>query len=82
MRGDCALGVVRTDHDCPDRAGIDGGGVFKEAIASLCKEIFDTDRGLPLANKKNKCYPNPHSYTQNMSQPFSLPLAKAHDIRP
>lgn len=44
------------------RAGIDGGGVFKEFLTSLCKEVFDTDRGLWLANKKNEIYPNPHSY--------------------
>jgi ubiquitin-protein ligase E3 C len=44
------------------RAGIDGGGVFKEFFTSLCKEVFDTDRGLWLANKKNELYPNPHAY--------------------
>ena len=44
------------------RAGIDGGGVFKEFLTELCKEVFDTDRGLWLANKKNELYPNPHSY--------------------
>ncbi|PCH39963.1 HECT-domain-containing protein [Wolfiporia cocos MD-104 SS10] len=43
-------------------AGIDGGGVFKEFLTSLCKEVFDSDRGLWLANKKNELYPNPHSY--------------------
>lgn len=50
------------------RAGIDGGGVFKEFLTELCKEVFDTDRGLWLANKKNELYPNPHSYaTESMS---------------
>ena len=44
------------------RAGIDGGGVFKEFLTSICKEVFDTDRGLWLATKKNELYPNPHSY--------------------
>lgn len=44
------------------RAGIDGGGVFKEFLTSLCKEVFDTDRGLWLATKQNELYPNPHSY--------------------
>ena len=44
------------------RAGIDGGGVFKEFFTSLCKEVFDTDRGLWLANVKNELYPNPHAY--------------------
>ena len=46
---------------CP-RAGIDGGGVFKEFFTSLCKEVFGTDRGLWLANVKNELYPNPHAY--------------------
>lgn len=43
-------------------AGIDGGGVFKEFFTSLCKEVFDSDRGLWLETKKNEIYPNPHSY--------------------
>ncbi|THV03800.1 HECT-domain-containing protein [Dendrothele bispora CBS 962.96] len=45
-----------------EEAGIDGGGVFKEFFTSLCKEVFDTDRGLWLMNKKNELYPNPHGY--------------------
>ena len=44
------------------RAGIDGGGVFKEFLTSLCKEVFHTDRGLWLANKKNELYPARHSF--------------------
>ena len=52
----CVLMCVRR------RAGIDGGGVFKEFLTSLCREVFDTDRGLWLANKKNELYPAPHSY--------------------
>ena len=43
------------------RAGIDGGGVFKEFFTSLCKEVFDTDRGLWLANVKNELYPILHA---------------------
>ena len=49
------------------RAGIDGGGVFKEFFTSLCQEVFDTDRGLWLANKKNELYPNPHAYATERS---------------
>lgn len=48
--------------NCLFRAGIDGGGVFKEFFTSLCKEAFDTDRGLWLETKENEIYPNPHSY--------------------
>ncbi|KAH7906909.1 HECT-domain-containing protein [Hygrophoropsis aurantiaca] len=50
-------------------AGIDGGGVFKEFFTSLCKEVFDSDRGLWLANTRNELYPNPHSYA---TEPHSL----------
>ncbi|KAJ7597464.1 HECT-domain-containing protein [Mycena floridula] len=50
-------------------AGIDGGGVFKEFFTELCKEVFDTDRGLWLATKKNELYPNPHGYA---TEPHSL----------
>ncbi|KAH9979885.1 hypothetical protein BGW80DRAFT_1271015 [Lactifluus volemus] len=35
--------------------GIDGGGLFKEFMTELLKEVFDSDRGLWLANKKNEC---------------------------
>lgn len=45
-----------------EEAGIDGGGVFKEFLTSLCKEVFDTNRGLWLANTKNELYPAPHAY--------------------
>ncbi|KAK0506657.1 HECT-domain-containing protein [Armillaria luteobubalina] len=47
-------------------AGIDGGGVFKEFFTSLCKEVFDTDRGLWLANNNNELYPNPHGYAREV----------------
>ena len=43
------------------RAGIDGGGVFKEFFTSLCKEVFNADRGLWLSTKNNELYPNPSS---------------------
>ncbi|KAF7981928.1 hypothetical protein HWV62_30697 [Athelia sp. TMB] len=54
--------ITFIDQFGQEEAGIDGGGVFKEFFTSLCKEVFDTDRGLWLANKKNELYPNPHSY--------------------
>ncbi|KAF9044018.1 hypothetical protein BJ165DRAFT_1479003 [Panaeolus papilionaceus] len=61
------IGFVDTFGE--EEAGIDGGGVFKEFFTSLCKEVFDTDRGLWLANKKNELYPNPHAYA---TEPHSL----------
>ncbi|KZT24637.1 HECT-domain-containing protein [Neolentinus lepideus HHB14362 ss-1] len=56
--------IVFIDQFGQEEAGIDGGGVFKEFLTSLCKEVFDRDRGLWLANKKNELYPNPHSYAK------------------
>ncbi|TIA87455.1 hypothetical protein E3P99_03162 [Wallemia hederae] len=49
-------------------AGVDGGGLFKEFLTSLAKEVFDTDRGLWLSNEKRLLYPNPHSYAKEPSQ--------------
>jgi ubiquitin-protein ligase E3 C len=54
--------ITFIDQFGEEEAGIDGGGVFKEFFTSLCKEVFDTDRGLWLENKKNELYPNPHAY--------------------
>ncbi|KAI0755393.1 HECT-domain-containing protein [Daedaleopsis nitida] len=56
------IAITFIDQFGNEEAGIDGGGVFKEFLTSLCKEVFDTDRGLWLANKKNELYPAPHSY--------------------
>ncbi|KAF4562672.1 hypothetical protein EYR36_004066 [Pleurotus pulmonarius] len=61
--------ITFVDQFGQEEAGIDGGGVFKEFFTSLCKEVFDTDRGLWLANKKNELYPNPHAYA---TEPHSL----------
>ncbi|KAI0685222.1 HECT-domain-containing protein [Cytidiella melzeri] len=60
LRGPIAITFI--DQFGQEEAGIDGGGVFKEFLTSLCKEVFDTDRGLWLANKQHELYPNPHSY--------------------
>jgi ubiquitin-protein ligase E3 C len=54
--------IVFIDQWGGEEAGVDGGGVFKEFFTSLCKEAFDTDRGLWLSNEKNELYPNPHAY--------------------
>jgi len=68
--------------------GIDGGGVFKEFFTDLSKEVFDSDRGLWLANKKNELYPNHGSYaTQRKHLPNAPPfrepdfiLLEAHSL--
>ena len=49
---------------------MDGGGVFKEFFTSLCKELFDIDQGLWLANKKNELYLNPHLYATERRSSF------------
>jgi ubiquitin-protein ligase E3 C len=57
--------------------GIDGGGVFKEFFTDLSKEVFDSDRGLWLANKKNELYPNHGSYaTRREYLPTSPPFTE------
>jgi len=54
------------------RAGIDGGGVFKEFLTSLAKEVFDSDRGLWLSTEQHELYPNPHGYATDskMNAPY------------
>lgn len=59
---------------CSFRAGIDGRGVFTEFFMSLCKEVFDIDRGLSLENKKNELYPNPRSYAPECKLLFAFYL--------
>ncbi|KAI0074242.1 HECT-domain-containing protein [Panus rudis PR-1116 ss-1] len=56
------IAITFVDEFGQEEAGIDGGGVFKEFLMSLCKEVFDTNHGLWLATKNNELYPNPHSY--------------------
>jgi ubiquitin-protein ligase E3 C len=53
--------------------GIDGGGVFKEFFTDLSKEVFDSDRGLWLTNKKNELYPNHGSYATQRKRLFHAP---------
>ncbi|KIJ54357.1 hypothetical protein M422DRAFT_25280 [Sphaerobolus stellatus SS14] len=51
-----------------EEAGIDGGGVFKEFLTSLSREVFDTNRGLWLTTQQQELYPNPHSYATEPHQ--------------
>lgn len=61
--------ITFVDQFGAEESGIDGGGVFKEFFTELCKEAFDTNRGLWLANKENELYPNPHSYARERRFP-------------
>lgn len=62
------LAIQFVDQFGQEEAGIDGGGVFKEFLTSLSKEVFDTDRGLWLATKQQELYPNSHSYAKEPHQ--------------
>ena len=70
LKGPIAITFV--DQWGQEEAGIDGGGVFKEFLTELCKEVFDTDRGLWLANAKRELYPNPHEYATECESFFVL----------
>ncbi|KAH9925375.1 HECT-domain-containing protein [Epithele typhae] len=63
------IAITFVDQFGQEEAGIDGGGVFKEFLTSLGREVFDSDRGLWLPNKKNELYPAPHSFA---TEPHSL----------
>ncbi len=58
------LQITFIDQWGNEEAGIDGGGLFKEFLTSLIKEVFDTNRGLWRATEAQEIYPNPHSYAQ------------------
>ncbi|WFC99156.1 HECT-type E3 ubiquitin transferase [Malassezia yamatoensis] len=60
--------IVFIDQFGQPEAGIDGGGVFKEFLTSLVRQVFDTDRGLWRANEHQELYPNPHSYARQPEQ--------------
>lgn len=40
-------------------AGIDGGGLTKELLTSVCKEGFDVSKGLFCSTNDHRLYPNP-----------------------
>jgi len=56
--------IVFKDEHGFEESGIDGGGLFKELLTSLSKEVFDTDRGLWLSTAQHELYPNPHAYAR------------------
>lgn len=58
------LAITFIDQFGQEEAGIDGGGVFKEFLTSLGREVFDTNRGLWLATSQQELYPNSHSYAK------------------
>ncbi|GAA6055060.1 hypothetical protein JCM3770_001778 [Rhodotorula araucariae] len=60
--------IAFIDEHGLEESGIDGGGLFKELLTSLSREVFDTDRGLWLATSQNELYPNPHAYAREPAQ--------------
>ncbi|GAA5985710.1 hypothetical protein JCM10908_007082 [Rhodotorula pacifica] len=60
--------IVFIDEHGMEESGIDGGGLFKELLTSLSKEVFDTNRGLWLATSEQELYPNPHGYAKESNQ--------------
>ncbi|KAG8812122.1 hypothetical protein FRC17_002178 [Serendipita sp. 399] len=62
------LAITFIDQFGQEEAGIDGGGVFKEFLTSLSREVFDTNRGLWLATQQQELYPNSHSYAKEPHQ--------------
>lgn len=42
-------------------AGVDGGGLLKDFLDSLCKDAFSPDRGLFVEAEEHRLYPNPAS---------------------
>ncbi|GJN94482.1 hypothetical protein Rhopal_007562-T1 [Rhodotorula paludigena] len=60
--------ITFIDEHGMEESGIDGGGLFKELLTSLSKEVFDTDRGLWLATSEQELYPNPHAYAKQPDQ--------------
>ncbi|GAA6025858.1 hypothetical protein JCM10207_003234 [Rhodosporidiobolus poonsookiae] len=61
--------IVFIDEHGMEEAGIDGGGLQKELMTALWKEVFDTNRGLWLATTTaQELYPNPHAYAKESTQ--------------
>ncbi|KAH7101855.1 HECT-domain-containing protein [Auriculariales sp. MPI-PUGE-AT-0066] len=56
-----SLAITFVDQFGQEEAGIDGGGVFKEFLTALSKEVFNADRGLWLETSQHELYPNPMS---------------------
>ncbi|KAL2315205.1 Ubiquitin-protein ligase E3 [Schizosaccharomyces pombe] len=48
--------------------GIDGGGLTKEFLTSICKTVFDINYGLFSETKAHLLYPNTHAYAQDVER--------------
>ena len=49
-------------------AGIDGGGLTKEFLTSVCKQAFHPDFGLFVETPERLLYPSPSAYAKGQSQ--------------
>jgi len=53
------IAITFVDQFGQEEAGIDRGGVFKEFLTSLCKEVFDTTAVYGLPTRRTTCTPIP-----------------------
>lgn len=53
---------IRFFNDFGEEAGIDGGGLTKEFLTSVCDDAFTPTRGLFAATENHLLYPNPVSH--------------------
>lgn len=59
--------TFRVEFIAPDgsvESGVDGGGLFKELMIHICREMFDPEFGLFTATSDHALYPSPSSLTQ------------------
>ncbi|CCJ28644.1 unnamed protein product, partial [Pneumocystis jirovecii] len=62
------ISIIFVDRYGLPEVGIDGGGITKEFLVSICKQAFDIDFGLFCETHEHLLYPNPHSYAREPAQ--------------
>lgn len=59
--------TFRVEFVAPDgtlESGVDGGGLFKEFMIHICREMFDPEFGLFRATESHSLYPSSEAFTQ------------------
>ncbi|KAG5517992.1 hypothetical protein PMAC_000447 [Pneumocystis sp. 'macacae'] len=62
------INIIFVDRYGLPEVGIDGGGITKEFLVSICKQALDTGFGLFCETHEHLLYPNPHSYACEPAQ--------------
>ncbi|KAG4301759.1 hypothetical protein PCK1_001996 [Pneumocystis canis] len=62
------INIVFIDRYGMPEVGIDGGGLTKEFLVSICKQALDINFGLFHETHDHLLYPNPHSYACEPAQ--------------